>query len=320
MALSSGVVADPLDEGPIDLERVHGEPLEVAEGGVAGAEVVHGELDPELSERVQLGQRRGRVLHDHALGDLELQAGRVEPALAQGLGDLVDQVGPMQLARGEIHADDERRLARMLPLPGPRAAARLREHPLADGHDQPGLLGQTNEVLGGQQPSVAMLPADERLDLGDPPGLEDHHRLVVDPELLPRHRAPEIDLQVKPLQRGRIHVLVEHLVARLPPGLGLVQGHVGIAQDVLGSGLARAAELDPDTGRDEHLAAVEGERSLELAGDPFGHGRRGAHVVDILQEDAELVAAEPRERVLWPEAGLQAPADLDEEPIDRGCR
>src|SRR4029079_3884424 len=42
-----GVLAQPVDERPVDLQHVDREPLEVAQGGVTGAEVVDGETHPE---------------------------------------------------------------------------------------------------------------------------------------------------------------------------------------------------------------------------------------------------------------------------------
>ena len=48
MAVSSPSRGEPLHEGPVDLERVHREALEVAERRVAGAEVVDGEADAEV--------------------------------------------------------------------------------------------------------------------------------------------------------------------------------------------------------------------------------------------------------------------------------
>jgi len=48
------VVADALHERAVDLEGIDREPLEVAERGIAGAEVVDGELDPEGLEGLEL--------------------------------------------------------------------------------------------------------------------------------------------------------------------------------------------------------------------------------------------------------------------------
>jgi len=37
-----------VDEGAVDLERVRGEILEIGKGGIAGAEIVEGERNPEF--------------------------------------------------------------------------------------------------------------------------------------------------------------------------------------------------------------------------------------------------------------------------------
>src|SRR5688572_5127551 len=69
------------DEGAVYLQRADGEALQVAQGRIAGAEIVDAQLDaerPQLFERV-----RGRldVFHHHGLRNLQLQAARVEARL-----------------------------------------------------------------------------------------------------------------------------------------------------------------------------------------------------------------------------------------------
>ena len=48
-----GFAAQPVDEGPVDFQFVDGEPFEVDQAGVAGAEVVDGQPYSEGFERVQ---------------------------------------------------------------------------------------------------------------------------------------------------------------------------------------------------------------------------------------------------------------------------
>src|SRR5215467_5140894 len=74
----AALVAEPLHEGAVDLERVHREALEIAERRVPGAEVVDGEPHAQVLELAELGESGGRVLHHHALRDLELEAAGVE--------------------------------------------------------------------------------------------------------------------------------------------------------------------------------------------------------------------------------------------------
>ena len=79
-----GVARD--DERAIDLDRVVGEPVQVAEGCVAGAEVVQVKLYSELSQGGQLGNRRRLVLEQRVLGDLEMQRLRRQARFFEDIG------------------------------------------------------------------------------------------------------------------------------------------------------------------------------------------------------------------------------------------
>ena len=70
-------------EGAVDLEGVEGEPVQVAERRVAGAEVVQVQLDPQLLQPVEQARDRLRALHEDALGDLELQGRGVDARLVE---------------------------------------------------------------------------------------------------------------------------------------------------------------------------------------------------------------------------------------------
>ena len=59
-----------------------------------------------------------------------------------------------------------------------RLAAGLAEDPAADRQDRAVLLGDLDELVGHDQAALGMLPADERLDAGEPAGREVDDRLV----------------------------------------------------------------------------------------------------------------------------------------------
>ena len=88
------------NERAVDLEHVDREALEVRQRGVAGAEIVHGELDAEVLQRGELENGRLRFLHDDALGDLELQMLWVKPRCTDGLLDVVEQARVLELYGG----------------------------------------------------------------------------------------------------------------------------------------------------------------------------------------------------------------------------
>src|SRR3569623_2600287 len=77
-----GVARNAADEGAVDLESIDGNAAQVAERGIAGAEIVDAETHAELAQVVEL---RGARLHQLALGDLELQVAGLATARRQGL-------------------------------------------------------------------------------------------------------------------------------------------------------------------------------------------------------------------------------------------
>ena len=162
-----------------------------------------------------------------------------------------------------------------------------------------------------------MIPAHERLDLGDAPALDLDHRLVVKREVAVADGVAQVQLEPQPIARGFVHALVEELVARLAPRLGVIHGEVGVAQDLLGGGAARDGQGDADAHRDEQLPLLEEEGPLQLGAEPLRHRGHGARVLDVLEQHRELVAAETGDRVLGPEADGQPLAEADEELIAR---
>ena len=101
------------------------------------------------------------VLDEQALGDLELeQAGR-EPGRPEGGCDRAYEVGLLELAGGDIDADDDAGAAEALPAAG--VVAGLLEDPTADLGDLAGFLGEGDEDVGADEAALRVVPAHERL-------------------------------------------------------------------------------------------------------------------------------------------------------------
>src|SRR3954471_12885517 len=96
VALAAGRHA--VDEGLVDLERVDREAPQVAQRRVAGAEVVEGQPDPEVLEQLDLAGRLRGVLREQRFGDLEREQRRLQARALQGLRDIPDEVGVLELA------------------------------------------------------------------------------------------------------------------------------------------------------------------------------------------------------------------------------
>ena len=75
--LAFGALRQARDERAVDLQRVDRKLLQMGERGVAGAEVVDRDADPELLDGAQPADRLLGVAHDRRLGDLKRQRARL---------------------------------------------------------------------------------------------------------------------------------------------------------------------------------------------------------------------------------------------------
>ena len=312
------------DERAVDLEDVDRELAEVAERGVAGPEVVDREPHAEGLEAAQGRHRRVGVLDQDALGDLEDEAGRVEPGLGQDRRDLGDEAGLGDLAAGHVDAHRERP-ARRRGVPRARLAAGLAAAPTARAATISPVSSATGmNSIGATTPALRMSPAQERLDADDLARRQVHDRLVEHDELVALEGPLEVALEREPGERGRVHARLEDLDAVLAVALGHVHRDVGVAQQLVGRLVARRQHRDPDAGVDEELLAALRERRLERGQQPLGdHGRRRRRG-RVLDQDRELVAAHPGERVAVAERATQPLGDARpgarRPRRGRGCR
>ena len=108
------------------------------------------------------------------------------------------------------------------------------------------------------------------------PSSEVEDGLVEEEELVVGDGGVEVRLEGQPVDGRRLHGRLEQDRAVPAHGLGLVEGHVGVPQQVLGR-LPRAGG-DADAGRDrdgEVLVAGHPERGAEGIPDPLGDELRG---------------------------------------------
>ena len=118
---------------------------------------------------------------------------------------------------------------------------------------------------------------------------------------------PQVVFETEPIERPRVHVGVEHLVPRLAARLGVIHRRVGVAHDLFGVGVVGQAERDADARRREHLAPADRKRRAERVLDPE-RDRVGLRGLDqAVEENRELVAAQPGQRVTGAQARLEPP-------------
>ena len=176
------------------------------------------------------------------------------------------------------------------------------------------MLRERDELGGCQQAALGVRPADQRLHSDHRPGGEVDGRLVVEDELAALDGAPQVRTQPEALRGRLVHRWLEHPIAGLAGGLGFIHGDIGSAQHVSGSRQFRRAEGDADAGADEQRPIAQVEGRLELGQHSFRDADR-LFVVDVLQEQRELVAAEARGGVARPDGPRQATGDLADEVV-----
>ncbi len=196
------VLRDVLDERAVDLDAVEREPLDGREGRVTRAEVVDREADAHRLDPVEYLLRARGVLHDHALGDFELEAVRLERALGEGPLDLAQQVLVLELPRRQVHRNGQR--GRNAALQGLVVRAPDSEHPGSDRNDQPRVLGVPDEFQRRKQSELGMLPPDQRLHARDPAGIDLDLGFVVEDEFVSLQRTLQPGLLGDP--RGQVIV------------------------------------------------------------------------------------------------------------------
>ncbi len=120
-----------------------------------------------------------------------------------------------------------------------------------------------------------------------------HDRLIVHLEVVVVDGVAQVVLEAEPVERARVHVGVEQLVARLAARLRVIHGGVGVAHDLVGVVVLRAAEGDADARRREHFAAADRKRRAQRVLDAERDGVGLLLVAELVQENRELVSAEP---------------------------
>src|SRR6266508_3653776 len=309
-----GAAGDLVDERLVDLEDIDGQAAKVAEGGVAGAEIVDRQPHPQAVELGQGDRGGGDIGDQQALGQLQGQVAGLQAGGGKGLGDLGGQVGLGELDRGQVDADAQLLAAGDGGLPVAGLLAGAVQHPGADRDQQAGLLGKGDEAARGQQPPGWVLPAHQRLQAGDPPAGKVNDRLLAKAELVAVQGAAQIGLQLGAVDDSGAHARVEDPKARSAVGLGLVHGHVGVTDQVERLG-ARPGDDDADAGVDLDVAAGHRDRRGQCLQQPLGGGERVGGAAGVLDQDDELVAAEPGDGVAGPYVGAQPLGDQGEQLV-----
>src|ERR1700723_3138331 len=111
-----GITTDSVDKGLVDFQDINGKLLEIAEAGIAGAEVIHRKVNPHFLELLKHGGRGFGILHKDALGELEVEIARVQAGFFKGVDNPREKSGRAEFGGRNIDGNALERQARILPF------------------------------------------------------------------------------------------------------------------------------------------------------------------------------------------------------------
>ncbi len=160
-----------------------------------------------------------------------------------------------------------------------------------------------------------MVPARQRLEAGDRAVFEPHDRLVQQADLLALDGAAQFGLQREAVGFPGAHRRLVDVDAVAADALGVIHRKLGVLDDLLGQLGLRIGQRQADRGGEEDLAVVEGDRRADGLADGLGEGGDAGGVLFRQQDQPELVAGEPRQRVLRLQDAGQAACQRQQDGI-----
>src|ERR1700688_958732 len=191
------VAGDLVDKGLVNLEDVDGELAEIAEAGIAGAEVVHSQVYTHPFEGLKHIGGSLDVAHQDALGELKVEIAGFQAGFRENRADALDKTLIAKLDSGNIDGNALERQTRVLPFAG--LSAGFIEYPSADLDNEAALYGDGNELGGKDASTVGVLPTHQGFGAGDLTGVEIDLRLKVQQELVALQSAAQAAFEVLPV-------------------------------------------------------------------------------------------------------------------------
>src|SRR5258706_14353337 len=293
-------LCDIVDEAAVDLDLVERKALQIAQRGIAGAEIVECDPHPDAAKLVQDRERGFVVADQHGLGDLQLQPVRRKAGGRQRGNDLQRERAALELNRRDV----DRELDMVGPCHGFRA--RRRQHPFAKLIDQTGVFRNRNELGGRDHATFGVPPAQQRLAAGDLVVLEADAGLVVNLQRTVYYRLAQFYFQYVARPYPRVHRRLEETIGPAPRRFGGIHRQVSIRENLIEIAAVLRRECNADARVRAQLVSetfvglpdrIENPRR-EL-GDVSGSFDRGLN-------DGEFVAAEAGHEVAGCNALAQA--------------
>lgn len=232
-------------------------------------------------------------------GEFGFEMARIEPGIGEHAPHESGNVVPQSRSGAQkgSHGDEFGGARPVAVAPCLHLGAGAAEYPLADLHDQARLLrdrDQDGRRHGGRAVAV---PAQQRLDAPQASALQVDDGLVDELELAALQRLAQGKLDLQQAERLAVLGRLEQLDPSAADALGAVHRHVGVRQQHLGSTVVvRRGKGEAQRGFDQQGAASQREGGREGAERAFGEDDGFGLARGVVDEDAELVAAQARHR------------------------
>lgn len=301
------------DKGAIELEGIEEELGQIAEAGVAGTEVVHGNADAAAGEAADEVGGAFDAGEGGGLGEFKLEQAGAEAGAAEGLLDFFEEGIAGELDAGDV--DGDLNGAAGATLPGEAFDAGAIEDVSAELDDEAALFGDGDEAHRGDGSELGVGPAGEGFEANDGVGGEVEFRLVVDANLVVLDGVAEVAFEHEAFASGAAEAVAELDDAIFAVALGGEHGAVGLAEKLSAFFAVIGEEADADAGGHANLVAFDFEGLFEDFKGALGGAVGIGAGEDVVEDEGELVAAEAGEGVGLAEAGLEAAGDLAEEDV-----
>ena len=190
-----------VDKRLVHLERVHREALEIREAAVTRTKVVDRDLQAHACKSAHHLDSLFRFAQGRVLGNFQLQVLRIQPGFLQNTADILDHVVERELLGTEV----DRHLDVFVPHVDPNLgllashAQNLRTH----GHNQARFFGNRNELARRDNATLAVVPADKRLETDNAVAVDNIHNGLVHQDEFTRLNSPA-NVEFQPVEVHRL--------------------------------------------------------------------------------------------------------------------
>ena len=301
-------------EGAVDFHHVHGQRLEVTEGGVARTEIVDRHLAAKLAHGRDETRRIIEVVQRRGFGNLDDKPFGKVPAVLQARDQRAQPAAVGRGDAGDIEREHDVRVALQI-------AEREIEYEPVEGAHQAEAFDHGHEFTGCNDAAVMRIHAQQTFIITHlvAGGVDDG--LIGEDQAILLDRLGYLFAQLH-VVAASLPLLLGHpisLRAIAPGGLGLQERALGFRDDVEAGPRLLGEKNDTDRDGDVDPIAADHDRGLpDRVGDALGDGHRVRFRADA-EYDSETVAAQAADHIGFAQALIETLSNLDQNPVSSGA-